>query len=157
MAEPEPIQPSPAAARAARFGQTHLVTPQTTNTKLAAALAALGIPLRKQDPFRVMIGDVGERVAYFFEPVDPSGRFVTAELILAWDDQEWHQRNPEHPFAYMKVAFSNHERLLDWIRKKIPIVAVTRGSKIAFLTRDAHPVVERNVFERLKRRRRYAD
>ena len=157
MATPEPSVPSPAAEKAARFEQCHMVWPSTTNSKLAAALCALGIPLKKGDPFRTMIGDCGERVAYFFEPMDPSGRFVTAELMLAWDDAEWHERNPEHPFAYQKTAFSNHERLLDWLKKRIPIVAVTRGSKIAFLTRDAHPEIQRRVFDRLNRRRRYAD
>jgi hypothetical protein len=95
-------------------------------------------------------------VAFFFEPVSPCGQFVTAELILAWDDPEWHIRNPEHPFAYQKTAFSNHERLLDWIKKKIPIVAVKRGSKIAFLTRDAHPEIQRRVFNELARKRKYA-
>ncbi len=38
---------------------------------------------------------------------------VEEELIAAWGDDAWHLASPEHPFAYIKCALSNRERLVD--------------------------------------------
>ena len=76
----------------------------------------------------------------------------TKELILAWDDEGWHTRNPEHPFAYLKVAFQNFERLTDYCRKGTPIAFVTKGSKIAFLSLNASDQLQEKVFKELNRK-----
>ena len=122
---------------------------ETTNTKLAACLAACGISLRAHNPIRKVLGDCRDQTAFFFEPISPCGNYKTAELIAAWDDKSWHLKNPEHPFAYLKVAMDNMERLRDFVRKGIPTIAVEKGSKVAFLSLDASDDLQKTVFTRL--------
>lgn len=123
---------------------------ETTNTDLAAALSAVGIPLKKQCPVRILTGDRDQH-CFFFEAQSPCGNYVTAELMLAWNDREWHLRNPEHPFAYLKVAFENRARLRDYVKGGEKIAVVTRGSKFGFISLNATPKVEREFFKELKR------
>lgn len=124
----------------------------TTNSKLAAALAAVGIPLRRTSPVRHVTGDRGDRHAWFFEDSSPCGLYSTKELMLAWDNPAWHEAHPEHPFAYLKVAFANQERMVDWIKKNVPIVAVQKGRKIAFLHLHASDALQQKVFTELNKR-----
>jgi hypothetical protein len=124
---------------------------ETTNTNLAAALCAVGIPLRKKTPVRVVAGPKGDRYTFFFEASSPCGIYKTHELMRAWDDAAWHDKNPEHPFAYLKVACDNEKRLLDYIKRRVPIAAVVKGSKIAFLSLHAPDAVQRAVFRELGR------
>ena len=53
---------------------THLSSTATSNTALAAALSAVGIPLAEKPLVRV-VGDGirGERVIWFFEPQSACG------------------------------------------------------------------------------------
>jgi hypothetical protein len=130
----------------------HLASLETSNTKLAAALTAVGIPLKKEKPVQIITGAKGpDRVAFFFEPISPCGLYKTKELMLAWDDERWHVRNPEHPFAYLKVAFQNMERLTDYCRKGTPIAFVQKGSKLAFLSLKASDDLQKKVFKELNR------
>lgn len=128
----------------------HLSGLQTTNTKLAAALCCVGIPL-KDPKVRIMTGDTGDRFCFFFEDRSPCGNYITAELILAWDDKEWHLRNPEHPFAYVKIAFQNMDRLNDYVKRGVPICAVKKGSKIAFLSLNASDALQKKILTELHR------
>jgi hypothetical protein len=125
---------------------------ETTNTMLAAALAAVGIPLRKTNSVRIVTGDFGDRTCFFFEEKSPCGLYDTFELIRAWDDPDWHEKHPEHPFAYILVAFRNREKLNAYINKGIPTVAVKKGSKIAFLPLNASDPLQQKVFAQLNRK-----
>jgi hypothetical protein len=130
----------------------HLASLETTNSKLAAALTAVGIPLKKSKPVQIVTGGKGpDRVAYFFEAKSPCGAYDTKELMLAWENDEWHARNPEHPFAYLKVGMQNLDRLNEYCRKGTPIAYVQRGSKIAFLSLNASDDLQKKVFAELKR------
>ena len=130
----------------------HLASLETTNSKLAAALTAVGIPLKKSKPVQIMTGTKGgDRVAYFFEAKSPCGLYDTKELMLAWENEEWHRRNPEHPFAYLKVGMQNLERLNEYCRKGTPIAFVSRGSKVAFLSVKSSDELQQKVFTELKR------
>lgn len=130
----------------------HLNPLETTNTNLAAALCAVGIPLRKEAPVRLMtVTGKGESHCFFFQEKSPCGDYVTSDLIKAWDDKEWHMRNPEHPFAYLKVAFENKERLTDYIKKGTRIATVQKGSKIGFLSLNASDADQKRFFTELNR------
>lgn len=126
-------------------------TLETTNTMLAAALAAVGIPLRSPGGVRLITGDTGERHCFFFQEKSPCGNYDTVELIRAWDDPDWHLKNPEHPFAYLLVSFRNHQRLTDYIKRGRRIAAVRKGDKIAFLPIDANDALQKTVFTELAR------
>ena len=123
---------------------------ETTNTKLAAALLAVGIPLDPKNPVKVLTGDRGDRHGFFFLPVSPCGQYKTAALIQAWDDPDWHRRFPEHPFSYIKCAFDNFERAVDYIRRRVPTAVVARGNKLAFLSLNASDTLQKQIFTKLK-------
>jgi hypothetical protein len=122
---------------------SHLSGTATTNTSLAAALCAVGVPLAEK-PYVQVIGDGvrGERTIWFFEPQSTCGKYATKDLITAWSDPAWHFANPEHPFAYIKVAMLNRERLVDKVKQAVPLVCVMRKGKIAFIPLDASPSTE---------------
>ena len=124
---------------------------ETTNTSLAASLCAIGIPLRKGNPCRLITGDRGDRHCYFFEAQSTCGLYRTVEMIRAWNDPEFHRKNPEHPLAYLKVAFENRSRLIDYIKRGTRIAAVEKGSKVAFIPLNASDELQRKVFAELYR------
>jgi hypothetical protein len=116
----------------------HISGTATANTALAAALTAVGIQLAEK-PFIKTVGDgiFNERTIWFFEPASPCGKYKTKELIAAWSDDAWHAANPEHPFAYIKCALSNRERLVDKVKQGVPLACVRRKGKIAFIPLNA--------------------
>ena len=73
---------------------SHLSSTATSNTCLAAALTAVGIPLA-ESPFARVVGDGirGERLVWFFEPQSPDGKFQTKELIEPGTTTRWHLLN----------------------------------------------------------------
>ena len=129
---------------------THLSSTATSNTALAAALSAVGIPLAEK-PFVRVVGDGirGERVIWFFDPQSPCGKFRTSELIQAWSDNGWHLANPEHPFAYIKAALTNRESLVTKIKQDVPLACISRRGKFAFLPINATPQTEDLIFRYL--------
>ena len=120
---------------------SHLSSTATSNTCLAAALTAVGIPFAER-PFARVVGDGGERLVWFFEPQSADGKFQTRDLIAAWNDEAWHLANPEHPFAYIKCAMKNRERLVDKVKQNVPLACVKRRGKIALLPLNASPRTE---------------
>jgi hypothetical protein len=122
---------------------THLSSTATSNTALAAALSALGIPLAQKPFVRVVgAGIRGERVVWFFEPQSADGTYQTKSLIEAWNDDSWHLANPEHPFAYIKAALMNREALVTKIKQDVPLACISRREKFAFLPLNASPRTE---------------
>ena len=122
---------------------SHLYSASTSNTCLAAALTAVGVPLAEK-AFVRLVGDgiQGERVVWFFEPQSFDGRFQTKELIAAWRDENWHRANPEHPFAYIKCALLNRERLVDKIKRDVPLACLRSRGRVVFLPLNATPDTE---------------
>lgn len=131
--------PAPDAATTPRL--------QTDDLELAAALLSCGVPLWRDMPIERRDGD---RVSFFFQPASPCGQFHARELILAWQDAHWHERNPEHPFAYLWCVFENRRRLMREIRSKVPTVAFLRAGYHHFLTMNADSKVEKSFMEALK-------
>lgn len=117
---------------------SHISSDATSNTCLAAALTAVGILLAEK-PFVRVVGDGirDERFVWFFEPQSPCGKFQTKQLIAAWNDESWHLANPEHPFAYIKCALLNRERLVDKVKQDVPLACIKRRGKIALLPLNA--------------------
>ena len=119
---------------------SHISSDSTTNTCLAAALTAVGIPLAPK-PLAQVVGDgiKGERTIWFFDPVSLCGKYITKELIAAWNDESWHIRNPEHPFAYIKCALGNREKLVDKIKHNVALACVKRRDKVALIPLNSSP------------------
>ena len=115
----------------------------TSNTWLAAALCALGIRPDMQRPLTRVIGETiqTERITWYFATRSDCGRYDTGTMLKAWDDREFHERNPEHPLAYLKVGFENHHRLVDLIKQRVPLVLVRKSYgdryRYGFIREDA--------------------
>ena len=68
----------------------HAGSPRTSNTGLAAALTAVGIPLAEKPFLQVMEDGCRERTIWLFEAQSEDGKHDTRQLIAAWDDASWH-------------------------------------------------------------------
>ena len=114
----------------------------TRNTILFAALTALGIP-----PEVELCGEYVEQVngrpksATVWRLAEKSicGKYDTAEMIKLWNDPAFVKNRPEHPLAYIKVAFENHTRALDFIKRQGPIAVIRRGNKIGLISQHTTP------------------
>jgi len=104
----------------------------TQDTRLAAALIAMGIPLlRGEAPLHVRDAKGEEKVTWFFEERDATGTIETQKLIDAWNDPEWFRKNCENEaFAYCKAATINHMRLLDFLKNNKPFVQLKKGKSL---------------------------
>lgn len=123
----------------------------TTNTQLAAALAAMGIPFDTK-PSSIVTGDGitgSSRITWYFAAKSDDGVYSTAELIAAWDDRDWHRKHPNHPFAYIKCAMQNYQRLLDRLKSDTPIGCIRQRGKIALVSLNASQQVQDSIFKRL--------
>lgn len=98
---------------------------QVKDKRLAAALIAVGIPLRKDPPYIQVRKKDGKRITIFhFEPYDPAREFKTTELIKAWSqDLEWIENNTLHPFTFAMVALRNYQDVLEHLKNDTPYVA----------------------------------
>lgn len=144
------------SARPASAGIVSLHTPggelETTNTDLAAALAALGIPLRKHFPVRQLEGARGRQLCFYFEERSLDGRFETADMIRVWRDPDFLAKFPEHPMAYLSAAFQNRSRLLDYVKSGVPMFVHERGKKIAFIPANSDGATLGRVEREMHRR-----
>jgi hypothetical protein len=126
-----------------------------TNDALVAALAAMGIePDATRSSLVVGDGIKGDgNLTYYFQPVSNCGKYTAAELIKAWEDPVWHERNPHHPFAYVKCALLNFFAIQERNRKQTPLGKIRKGKKFALVSLDASPAFEGKILKRLERRR----
>ncbi len=115
--------------------------------ELAAAMLACGIPLWKDVP----ISRTEERLAFFFMPASPCGLFNARQLMLAWQDRQWHQSHPEHPFAYLSCVFENRRRLMREVRLKQPLAVFLRAGFPHFLSLNADAKTETLFMRELKK------
>jgi hypothetical protein len=126
----------------------------TRNTILFSALTAMNI-----SPEVSLCGEYVETVngrprsvtVWRLRPVSECGRFQTMDLIAKWKDPDFVSREPEHPFAYIKQAFENHTRSLDFLKDQGPIVMRRRGRKIAFITRHTPEALRRQIIDELNK------
>lgn len=115
----------------------------TTNTNLAAALLASGIPFDPVKPFEEFVGEYC-RIVYYFAPSDPEGTMRTGELIAAWDNLDaWLAAHPNHPFSYAACGAKNKERLLDLVKARAPQIVVSKGRSYAVIRANA-PVADQD-------------
>jgi hypothetical protein len=122
---------------------------ETNDLAMAAALAALGIPFKDKEPFIKVRTARGEQYQFFFEKVSACGKFKTNDLMRAWNDDKFHDKNPEHPFAYIKCAFKNRDGLLDVVKKSVGMVMIEKNGKIAIISENASKELKDKIFSQI--------
>ena len=106
----------------------------TTNIKVAAAVAAFGARLRKQDPItRVVKEDGSQQVTFWFE-ADGAGGFERKEMEKNWNEMT---SDPEHPISYIRAALENRETLLGLVKRAEPIQIIQRGEQTLIVPLNA--------------------
>lgn len=126
----------------------------TRNTILFAALTALGIPAEPE-----LCGEFVEEVqgkprsvtVWRLKERSLDGQYNTADLMRLWNDPELVSKQPEHPLAYVKAAFENHTRAVEFIKEQGPIAMRRRGKKIALITRHTSPDLKKRILDELNK------
>ena len=68
-----------------------------------------------------------------------------APLDIAWNDNRFHETNPQHPFAYVKAALWNYRHLVSAIKTDKPMVEISRGESFAYLHPDCSSKTEAEI------------
>lgn len=122
---------------------------------LAASLAAVGIPFEPRTSTIVTGEGVNGngRITWYFEPQSKCGKFKTAELMSKWSDRDYPRQGTaedEEIFGYIKAAMQNHGRLIDHIKRSVPLAMVKgRGGKIGFVSLDIDKRIEGQILRKL--------
>lgn len=66
-------------------------------------------------------------------------------LDVAWSDNSFHLRNPDHDFSYIKAALGNYKYLVGAIKQDKPLVEIRKGESFAFLHPDCSAETERKI------------
>lgn len=84
----------------------------TTNTRAAAALYALDVPLDVHRTLTTISGDGinGVRITWHFATESPDGK-SSAQMIRAWDDREHARAHPDCPLVNIKAAFLRYAEI----------------------------------------------
>jgi hypothetical protein len=109
----------------------------TQDTKLLAALTAMGVPLGTPPCLPTFDEHGRERWQYNLGLETIDGKFTTRQLIGFWADENFVARNPDHPFAYICACLKNYRSLQDAIKQIRPLAQVRKGRSIALIHVDA--------------------
>ena len=121
----------------------------TRDTKMAACLCTLGVPMRSEDPIVDVRKDSERIVHYFFEQKSADGVWTFEGVAKDWNNQDLHKEDPENPINYIKFALYNRERLLDLINKAQPLGMVQRGDSFALVSLNASEKTKKAIFKML--------
>lgn len=121
----------------------------TTNTRAAAALYALDVPLDMGRTLTSMAGDGinGVRITWHFQEASPKGD-SSAKMLKAWDDREWATANPDCPLVNIKAAFLAHAEIVRSIKDgsiecraaAVPFLETPDTRTAAAMVRLGHPI-----------------
>ena len=121
----------------------------TTNTRAAAALYALDVPLDLARTLTTMAGDGinGVRITWHFAEQSPSGN-SSAKMIKAWDDREYAKANPDCPLVNIKAAFIAHGEIVRSIKDglieckaaAVPFLETPDTRTVAAMAKLGHPI-----------------
>lgn len=123
----------------------------TTDTKVAATLATVGVRLRQQDPISRVVQKGRETWHYWFE-LDGAGGVATGEIVQAIIDgqdacEELRKKLPDLPGA--RAALFNREILLDLGHNKCRRLVMVNlpGGGLMLADEKLSPEVKRQVAE----------
>ena len=123
-----------------------------SDINLAAALAAIGIPLFQHEdnsePWVKLQTKRGNSFSFFFETENDLGD-ITQDYVDHWFDDDYIDRNPDCPFAMIKATFENRASLLDIINQSKSLIVVEKGKRFALISSDASDEQKDEIFRKL--------
>jgi hypothetical protein len=128
--------------------------PQTSDTRLFAALVTLGIePLEMPAIYSGETPDGRPRMTWTLAHVSKCGQYHTRAMMEAWHSMDWMKNNPEHPLAYLKAFCENLNVAVDHVKDPQHQMTVIRGrgGKIGLLSPN-DPRATREAFLRILKR-----
>lgn len=115
----------------------------TNDISLACALITMGHNLKENESCVIEENGKSE-VNFIFD--DTNG-------VVSADARKWKdgldKMNPEEPLAYLRAYAHNRNRLLDEIKKSIPMVRVRYGSKVLLYPKNASADQKRKIMSKL--------
>lgn len=121
----------------------------TRDTKLAACLCTLGIPLRCQDPIVDVRKGKDRIVNYYFESKSRDGVYNFKDIVVAWNDPQLNEKDPENIINYIKAAMYNREKLLDLINSSTPLGMIQKGDNFALVPLNSADRLKNELFKLL--------
>lgn len=122
----------------------------TTNTRAAAALVAYDVPLDVSRTLTTISGDgiTGVKVTWHLAELSARGE-SSAEMLKAWDNQEYAKANPDCPIVCIKAAFLRHAELVREIQQgtielfapSVPFIETTHTQTAAAMEKLGHPII----------------
>jgi hypothetical protein len=120
----------------------------TNNIKIASALCAIGIPLRKTDPVtwvrQEKNGKPHDQYTFWFDAprAEVEGLLNASYEFL----NNWKYTLPEkHPLYLVLAALYNREILLKLMRDSTPFVQVEKGGKTLLMPVNASPYLKKEM------------
>ena len=105
---------------------------------LSAALISIGCGLVEAEPYLYWRSEGKEKISWHHKSQSDDGKYLTSEMMLAWKTwDEWHQQNPEHPFAYACASLKNLVYLKSGIEKCKPLAVFSKNDKKLWVQYDS--------------------
>jgi hypothetical protein len=121
----------------------------TQNTRLAATICAMDVPLQEGHECSVTVGDgiSDSRVTWHFQP-SGAGGISAKDIIKKWFDEKWRAENPNHPVSIIRKAFAVLSDLnaaasqrRGYTVQNGPGIGTPSTRKAAILVALGHPVI----------------
>ena len=116
----------------------------TTNIKVAAAAAAFGAQLRREDPVTCSVSEDGRRQYTFW--FCGGGEEARAEMERGWSAM---QSEAESPIRYVRAALENRETLLGLVKRAEPVLVIRRGEQTLLVPERARPELKKALLAKL--------
>lgn len=123
---------------------------ETTDLELAAALLRMGVELDAKMPFKRFEPEGrGVRFVFYFREVSKCRKYVTEDLVRVWDDVNWMNAHPEHPWSYLWGQARYRQELLKIVKGAAPLAEVRHRGVQGYLSLNADDVLQQKFFKRL--------
>jgi len=124
----------------------------TMDLDVAAGMLALGFGLVRGREWGTGMGPRGPRRVLHLLPRSDCGTMEAHAVAEAWEDEEWLTSHEDHPLSYVALLGKNRARLMDFVRRAVPIGQVECRGKTGFLPLDAPDDRQRVFFAELRRK-----
>jgi hypothetical protein len=127
---------------------------QITDINLVSALLTMGISPEVEAPITKVKrfdrdGNPFEHCTFNFQGESMCGQYKTTDLIHAWNNPNFNDEFPEHPFAYIRCAFNNREFALDKVKQAIPLIIIEKNGKHVAISENASKQLKEETFRKI--------